>query len=70
MKWLRFPDLVEKGVVQSKQTLQRLIDKEGFPPGVMITPNARSWSEDDIDNWILARPTARKTDYSRKNRAA
>jgi len=26
-------------------TLKRLIDAQGFPPGVLITPNARAWDE-------------------------
>jgi predicted DNA-binding transcriptional regulator AlpA len=60
MKWIRYPDLVAKGVVNSRMTLKRLIDTRGFPPGVLITPNARAWDERDVDAWIAARPAARK----------
>jgi predicted DNA-binding transcriptional regulator AlpA len=62
MKWIRFPNLVEKGVVNAggRMTLKRLIDNEGFPPGVLITPNARAWDEDLVDAWIAGRPSARK----------
>jgi len=60
MKLLRFPDLVAKGVVHSRMTLKRLIDLQGFPPGVLITPNARAWGEDEINAWIASRPAARK----------
>ena len=31
MKLIRYPDLVAKGVVNSRMTLKRLIDMQGFP---------------------------------------
>ena len=60
MKLIRYPDLVAKGVVNSRMTLKRLIDCQDFPPGVLITPNARAWDEGAVDAWIAARPAARK----------
>jgi predicted DNA-binding transcriptional regulator AlpA len=60
MKWIRYPDLVAKGIVNSRMTLKRLIDFQGFPPGVLITPNARAWDEDEVDGWVANRPAARK----------
>jgi predicted DNA-binding transcriptional regulator AlpA len=60
MKLLRYPDLKAMGVVGSRMTLKRLIHMRGFPPGVLITPNARAWLEDEVDLWIANRPTARK----------
>jgi predicted DNA-binding transcriptional regulator AlpA len=60
MKWIRYPDLVAKGIVNSRMTLQRLIDFQDFPAGILITPNARAWDEAEIDRWIANRPTARK----------
>jgi prophage regulatory protein len=62
MKLLRYPDLVAKGIVNSRMTLKRLIDAQGFPPGRLITPNARAWTEEEVDAWIANRPIARKTD--------
>jgi predicted DNA-binding transcriptional regulator AlpA len=41
-------------------TLKRLIDDRGFPPGILITPNARAWDEGEVDAWIASRPTTRK----------
>lgn len=61
MKLLRYPDLVAKGVVNSRMTLKRLIDGHGFPAGKLITPNARAWDESEVDAWLASRPTARKT---------
>jgi predicted DNA-binding transcriptional regulator AlpA len=60
MKLIRYEDLVAKGVVNSRMTLKRIIDIHGFPPGVLVTPNARAWNEEEVDAWIAARPTARK----------
>jgi predicted DNA-binding transcriptional regulator AlpA len=60
MKLIRYADLVEKGVVNSRMTLKRLIDAQGFPPGRLITPNARAWTEDEVNAWIASRPIARK----------
>jgi predicted DNA-binding transcriptional regulator AlpA len=60
MRLLRYTDLVEIGVVNSRMTLKRLIDNQGFPPGRLITPNSRAWTDDEIDQWIAGRPTARK----------
>ena len=60
MKLIRYPELVTKGIVNSRMTLKRLIDFQGFPPGVLITPNARAWDEDEVDVWVANRPAARK----------
>jgi predicted DNA-binding transcriptional regulator AlpA len=61
MKLIRYPDLVARGVVNSRMTLKRLIDSQSFPAGVLITPNSRAWREDEVDAWIARRPAARKT---------
>ena len=60
MKWIRYNDLIAKGVVSSRMTLKRLIDSQDFPPGVLITPNARAWNEAEVDAWVASRPAARK----------
>jgi predicted DNA-binding transcriptional regulator AlpA len=70
MKLLRYPDLVAKGIVASRMTLKRLIDFQGFPPGVLITPNSRVWDEADVEAWIANRPVARKTTPSSASIAA
>jgi predicted DNA-binding transcriptional regulator AlpA len=56
----RFNDLVAAGLVRNRTTLQRLIDNESFPSGVMIGRNTRVWPVADIEKWITTRPTARK----------
>ena len=67
MKWVRYPDLVAKGIVNSRMTLKRLIDSQGFPTGVLITPNARAWDETLVDAWIANRPAARKSSTRKTN---
>lgn len=70
MKLLRFPDLAARGIVNSRMTLKRLIDAQGFPPGRLITPNARAWTAEEVDNWVAGRPVARKTAVHASNKEA
>ena len=60
VKLIHYSDLVAKGVINSRMTLKRLIDNQGFPPGIRVTPNSRAWIEEDVDAWIVGRPSARK----------
>jgi predicted DNA-binding transcriptional regulator AlpA len=60
VKLIHYADLVAKGIVNSRMTLKRLIDNQGFPPGIRVTPNSRAWIEEDVDAWIVGRPSARK----------
>jgi hypothetical protein len=59
--FVRYTDLVAANIVGNWTTLLRLIDDEGFPPGVMIGPNMRAWRLDDVEEWLASRPSARKT---------
>jgi hypothetical protein len=60
--FVRYRDLVAAGIVANWTTLFRLIDgPEAFPPGVMIGPNTRAWRLDQVQEWLRARPTARKS---------
>jgi predicted DNA-binding transcriptional regulator AlpA len=58
--FVRYPDLVAAGVVANWTTLIRLIDEEGFPPGILIGSNTRAWRADLVEAWLTSRPTARK----------
>ena len=59
-KLLRFPDLFERGIAKSKMTLHRLIRDEGFPAGILVTPNSRAWTEELVNDWVANRPSAKK----------
>jgi hypothetical protein len=58
--WVRYRDLVEANVVNNWTQLLRLIDGEGFPAGIMLSPNIRAWRLDQVNAWLADRPTARK----------
>ena len=48
-KLLRFKDLKELGIVSNRVTLARRIRDQGFPPGFLLGPNSRAWTEDEIE---------------------
>ena len=54
--WLRFRDLKARGIVGTWPTFKRRIERDGFPPGRMIGPNTRAWTEEEIDEWYRSRP--------------
>src|ERR1700730_3065142 len=58
--WVRYADLVEANITRSWTQLLRMIDHEGFPPGIMLSPNIRAWRLDEIEAWLARRPTPRK----------
>jgi predicted DNA-binding transcriptional regulator AlpA len=60
MMYVDYHGLVSKGVFNSRMTLWRAIRDHGFPPGILITPNRRAWTEDEVGAWIALRPTAPK----------
>jgi hypothetical protein len=58
--YLRYPDLVAANIVNSWMAVNRLIDAEGFPPGVMLAANTRAWRRDEVENWLATRPSGKK----------
>ena len=59
MRYVRFADLKGRGIVSNHVTLKRWIEKEGFPPGILLGPNSRAWLESEIEAWLASRPTER-----------
>lgn len=57
---LRFKDLQERGVVPNRVTLKNWIDSGNFPPGRLIGPNTRAWTDVEIAAYLESRPTGRK----------
>ena len=57
-KWLRFSDLKARGLVNSWPALINKIRTQGFPPGRMLGPNTRAWTEDEIEAFEESRPIA------------
>jgi predicted DNA-binding transcriptional regulator AlpA len=56
-RFVRFRDLKARGLLSNHVTLGRWIKYEGFPPGMMLGPNTRVWTEAEIEAWIASRPT-------------
>ena len=56
--WLRFADLKARNIVRNHTTLSRWIRKLDFPPGVMIGPNSRAWTEEEIEEYEAKRRRA------------
>ena len=56
--FVRFPALKKRGFVTSWTQLKQRIERDGFPPGRMIGPNTRAWTEEEIDAWAESRPVA------------
>jgi hypothetical protein len=55
---LRFADLEERGIVRNREQLRILVRDHGFPPGWMLSPNARVWDAPVIDEWLQGRRDA------------
>ena len=53
---LRFRDLKARGIIASWPMLKLRVARDGFPPGRLIGPTARAWTEAEVDAWIASRP--------------
>ena len=58
MQYIRYRDLKQRGLVNSRATLKFWIERDSFPPGRMVGRNTRAWTEQEIDQWLQSRPTA------------
>jgi predicted DNA-binding transcriptional regulator AlpA len=59
-KLLRFRDLKRIGLIENWPTLRRRIESHGFPPGRLLGPNTRVWTEREIEVWFVSRPEHRE----------
>ncbi len=55
ISYLRFDDLRDRRIVNNRTTLYRWIKERGFPIGILLGPNTRAWTEDEIETWLAAR---------------
>ena len=54
-QYLRFKDLKARRIVDNRTTLARWIKNHGFPPGALIGPNTRAWTDEEIEAWQEAK---------------
>ena len=52
LKLLRFKHLKELGIVDNRVTLSRRIKEHGFPPGFLLGPNSRAWTQEEIEAYL------------------
>ena len=53
---ITFGDLKARGIFTNRMTLMRGSISR-LPPGIMITPNRRAWSEAEVERWLAAAPS-------------
>ncbi len=60
VKYLRYRDLVDRQIVNNRTTLSRWIRDYDFPAGILLGPNSRAWSADQVEAWLEARASERE----------
>jgi hypothetical protein len=50
--YLRYSDLKNRGLVKNRTQLKNMIDNYGFPPGRLLSPNVRAWTDEEVDNYV------------------
>jgi predicted DNA-binding transcriptional regulator AlpA len=58
--YVRFSQLRAANIVASHQQLYNLIDRDNFPPGILLGTHTRVWLLDEVKAWLAARPSERK----------
>jgi hypothetical protein len=56
--YVRYRDLVERGVFRDWNSVLSAIELYGFPSGVHLTPHVRAWRLDEVEAWLASRPSA------------
>ena len=52
---VRFSDLKQRGIVGNWPMLRRMVERDGFPPGVRLGAQMRAWPEEEIEAWLESR---------------
>jgi hypothetical protein len=56
--YCRFIDLQRAQICSSWAQLKRLIEEQGFPPGILASPNVRIFAVAEVRRWLAGRPVA------------
>lgn len=54
----RFADLQARGIIRNREQMRNLVRDQGFPPGWMLSPNARVWDAAEVEAWLQTRREA------------
>ena len=60
-KYVRYPVLVEAGIVNNRVTLGRWIKSGRFPKPTRLGPNIVAWRLDEIEKYLAELEQARET---------
>jgi len=55
---VRYPDLVDRKIVNNRMTLARWIRSYGFPKPIRLGPNTIAWEASEIEAWLELRKIA------------
>jgi predicted DNA-binding transcriptional regulator AlpA len=54
-RYIRYSELIARGIVSNRQTLHRWMHDLNFPAPIVLGPRTRVWSEDSVNAWIDSR---------------
>lgn len=60
-RWLRFSDLVDRGIVKNRTTVARWVRSGVLPAPKRLGPNTTAWRLSDILRFEKSRPAATKS---------
>jgi hypothetical protein len=63
-KLLRFSDLKERRIAENWNRVRRLQQEQGFPPGFLLSPQCRVWTEQEVEDWLQSRRLASLASHS------
>ncbi len=55
MRYLRYADIRDMGVVRNRIGLKRLVDNEGFPKPIKLTKQQFIYRADAVEAWLSGR---------------
>ena len=55
-RFLLQADLRESRISSDSRQTKYLVDNHGFPPGRMLSPYVRGWTEEEVADWLASRP--------------
>lgn len=51
----RYPDLKAAKIVSSRKQLGVMIERDGFPPGFLLSPMVRAWDVEEVEAYVAKR---------------
>ena len=68
LTYRRYSELKARGLVKNRTQLKNMIEKYGFPPGRLLSPNVRVWTDEEIDTYVDNSPVEPKAAPNVKGR--